>query len=56
MLNAGTGAYVAGLVGSIEEGVQKAAEALDSGAARSKLEDIRATSIKLKQQYVGGAA
>ncbi len=28
LLNAGTGAYVAGLVGSIEEGVQKAPRCL----------------------------
>lgn len=50
LLNAGTGAYVAGLASSIEEGLQEAAEAIDSGAARAKLEDIRSVSATLKQQ------
>jgi len=55
LLNAGTGAYVAGIADSIAEGITKAAEALDSGAARSKLEDIRLVSARLKQQYGTGS-
>jgi anthranilate phosphoribosyltransferase len=56
LLNAGAGAYLAGIADSIAEGVHKAGEALDSGAARSKLEDIRAVSGRLKQEFASGAA
>ena len=56
LLNAGAGAYVAGLAGSIGDGIKKAVEALDSGAARAKLEDIRVMSARLKQQFGTGAA
>ena len=54
LLNAGTGAYVAGLTGSISEGIKKAADALDNGAARVKLDDIRLVSARLKQQFKTG--
>ena len=37
-LNAGAGIYVAGLVGSLNKGVQQALVALDSGAAANKLQ------------------
>src|SRR5207249_3753647 len=47
LLNAGAGAYVAGLAGSIREGVQLAAKAIDSGAARDKLERFAAASQRL---------
>jgi anthranilate phosphoribosyltransferase len=36
-LNAGAAVYVAGVAGSLEEGVQKARAAIESGAARAKL-------------------
>lgn len=38
ILNAGAGLYVGGAAGSIREGVEKAAELIDSGAAARKLE------------------
>jgi anthranilate phosphoribosyltransferase len=56
LLNAGTGAYVAGLASSIGDGIKKASEALSSGAARAKLEDIRVVSARLKQQFGTSAA
>ncbi|MFN0071498.1 MAG: anthranilate phosphoribosyltransferase [Chloroflexota bacterium] len=55
LLNAGTGAYVAGIAETIAEGVSKAAEALDSGAARAKLEDIRVASAHLKKEFGSGS-
>jgi anthranilate phosphoribosyltransferase len=42
LANAGAAVYVAGGAGSLEEGVDRAAEAIDSGAAAAKLEDLRA--------------
>jgi anthranilate phosphoribosyltransferase len=51
LLNAGAGAYVAGLVSSIADGIKKAAQTIDSGAARAKLDDIRLASARLKQQF-----
>ena len=41
MLNAGAAIFVAGRAGSIAEGLNLAAEALDSGAAAAKLEALR---------------
>ncbi|MFA5106547.1 MAG: anthranilate phosphoribosyltransferase [Candidatus Micrarchaeia archaeon] len=40
ILNAAAAIYVAGMAGSIKEGVQLAAQAIDSGAATKKLEEI----------------
>jgi len=42
LANAGAAVYVAGGADSLEEGVDRAAEAIDSGAAAAKLEDLRA--------------
>lgn len=42
LLNAGAAIYVSGLVDSIEAGVAKAADVIDSGAARQKLDQLKA--------------
>jgi anthranilate phosphoribosyltransferase len=47
LLNAAAGAYVAGLAGSMREGVALAAKAIDSGAARDTLDRFVATSQRL---------
>jgi len=48
LLNAGAGLMVAGLADDIKSGVKRAAEAIDSGAAREKLEQVREVSTSLK--------
>jgi anthranilate phosphoribosyltransferase len=48
LLNAGAGLVVAGLADDIPAGIQLAAESIDSGAARAKLEQVRAVSTSLK--------
>jgi anthranilate phosphoribosyltransferase len=47
VLNAGAAIYVGGLADDLGEGVEKAAAAIDSGAARELLERLVATSIHL---------
>jgi len=47
LLNAGAACYVAGLAGSIREGVLVAAKSIDSGAARDRLDRFVATSQRL---------
>jgi anthranilate phosphoribosyltransferase len=42
LANAGAAVYVAGAADSLTEGVDRAAEAIDSGAAAAKLDDLRA--------------
>jgi anthranilate phosphoribosyltransferase len=42
LANAGAAVYVAGAADSLEEGAERAAEAIDSGAAAAKLDDLRA--------------
>jgi anthranilate phosphoribosyltransferase len=44
LLNAGAAVYVAGEADSIEAGVERAREAIDSGAATAKLDALRATT------------
>jgi anthranilate phosphoribosyltransferase len=44
LLNAGAAIYVAGLTPSLADGVQKAAEVIDSGAALAKLEALKQVS------------
>ncbi|MGB4811698.1 MAG: anthranilate phosphoribosyltransferase [Methylophilaceae bacterium] len=44
LLNAGAAIYVAGVVPSLAEGVKKAAEVIDSGAALAKLEALQQVS------------
>ena len=40
LANAGAAIYIAGTADSLEDGVQKAADAIDSGSANAKLEDL----------------
>jgi anthranilate phosphoribosyltransferase len=47
LLNAAAGCYVAGLAGSMREGVLVAKKAIDSGAARDRLDRFIATSQRL---------
>jgi anthranilate phosphoribosyltransferase len=48
-LNAGAALYVAGVTKSLKAGIERAAQAIASGAARQKLEDFVAFSQKLKK-------
>ncbi len=50
LLNAAAALYAAGTVESLQEGVQKAAESLDSGTAAAKLEQLRTLSQSLKER------
>lgn len=47
LLNAGAAIYVAGLAQDLEQGIQKAGEAIDSGAAKNKLQQLAALSRQL---------
>jgi len=47
VLNAGAAIYVGGLAGSLGEGVEKAAAAIDSGAAQELLDRLVATTAQL---------
>ena len=47
LLNAGAAIYVGGLAASLAEGVEKAAAAIDSGAARELLDRLVATTARL---------
>ena len=47
LLNAGAALYAAGVVPSMKDGVARAREAIDSGAARGKLNQLTAFSRKL---------
>ena len=44
VLNAGASLFVAGKASSVREGIARASEAIDSGAARTKLDDMIAAS------------
>ncbi|WP_224448992.1 anthranilate phosphoribosyltransferase [Haloprofundus salilacus] len=46
LANAGAAVYVAGLADSIDDGVDRAREAVDSGAAAEKLERLRETAVE----------
>jgi anthranilate phosphoribosyltransferase len=50
LLNAGASVYMAGLVNSIEAGVALAADELDSGRARAKLDQVAEASQRIKAQ------
>ena len=56
LLNAGAGLVVAGLADDIKAGVKRAAEAIDSGAARAKLEEVREVSTALRDTAKGAVA
>jgi len=48
-LNSGAALYAANVAGSIEEGLERAQKAIDSGAALAKLQELVAYSQKLGQ-------
>jgi anthranilate phosphoribosyltransferase len=48
LLNAGAALYMADLADSIETGIARAADELDSGRARSKVEQVAAASQRIK--------
>jgi anthranilate phosphoribosyltransferase len=52
LLNAAAGMVVAGLSDDLRAGAQRAAEAIDSGAARAKLEEVREVSVSLRGAVV----
>jgi anthranilate phosphoribosyltransferase len=56
LLNAGAGLVVAGLAEDIKAGIRRAAEAIDSGAARAKLEEVREVSTALRDAAKGAVA
>ena len=48
LLNAGAALYVAGLAGSIQAGIARAADELGSGRAQRKVEQVVAASQRIK--------
>ncbi|PYG03271.1 anthranilate phosphoribosyltransferase [Thioalkalivibrio sp. ALE21] len=50
LLNAGAAIFVGGGAPSLEAGVRRAAEVIDSGAARQRLEQLQAVSTRLAQK------
>lgn len=50
LLNAGAALYMAGLTDSIHDGVRLAADELDSGRAREKIEQVAAASQRIKTE------
>src|SRR5438132_1107192 len=54
LLTSGAAAYVAGLAGSVREGVAAAARAIDSGAARDRLDRWVATSQRVASEAGAG--
>ena len=45
LLNAGAGLFISGKAPSVRDGIEMAAKAIDSGAARQKLEEMAAASV-----------
>ena len=52
LLNAAAALYAAGVAGGLSEGVELAAESIDSGAAAAKLEALRSLSRSFKERTV----
>ena len=50
LLNAGAALYVAGLAGSMADGVQRAAAELDSGRVRAKVQQVAEASQRIKAE------
>jgi anthranilate phosphoribosyltransferase len=48
LLTAGAAIYVAGLAANLQAGVDKAKQAIDSGAARAKLNEL----VKLSKSFL----
>jgi anthranilate phosphoribosyltransferase len=55
LMNAGTALYMAGLAESIQQGIQRAAEELDSGRARDKVNHVAHASQRIKAEVASGA-
>ena len=55
LLNAGAAMYVAGLADSIEAGIPRAADELDSGRARAKVAQVAAASQRIKAETAARA-
>ena len=56
LLNAGAALYVAGLAGTIGDGVKRAADELDSGRVRTKLQQVAAVSRRIKTELATAEA
>jgi anthranilate phosphoribosyltransferase len=56
LMNAGAALYIAGLVDTIGAGVRRAADELDSGRVRSKLEQVGAVSQRIKADLTSAEA
>jgi anthranilate phosphoribosyltransferase len=56
LLNAGAALYMAGLADSIEAGIALAADELDSGRARHKVDEVVAVSQRVKADLASAAA
>jgi anthranilate phosphoribosyltransferase len=48
LLNAGAALYMAGLAETIQDGIQRAADELDSGRTRAKIDAVVAASQRIK--------
>ena len=49
-MNAGAALYVSGVAGDIADGIARATAAIDSGAARARLEDYVDTTRRLARR------
>jgi anthranilate phosphoribosyltransferase len=50
LLNAGMAMYTAGLADSIQQGIARVADELDSGRARAKVNQVAAASQRIKSE------
>jgi anthranilate phosphoribosyltransferase len=55
LINAGAAIYVAGLTDSIQAGIASVADELDSGRARTKIEQVAAASQRIRAEQAAGA-
>jgi len=55
LLNAGAALYMAGLAESIQDGVERAADELDSGRARAKVGQVAVASQRIKAEVADAA-
>src|SRR5262249_48634329 len=55
LMNAGTALYMAGLAESIQHGIQRAVEELDSGRAREKVNQVAKASQRIKSEVSSAA-
>ena len=55
LLNAGMALYVAGLADSLQDGLERVADELDSGRARAKVKQVAAASQRIKSETAPAA-